>query len=300
MDNVAMDVDTRSLRYFVAVAEELHFTRAAERLFISQPALSKAVRQLETELRAALFVRTRREVSLTPAGQALLPIARGLIDDWQTGLRVTRAAADAAHRVVRVGFAATGAGPLSTRIRAEFVRRHPEVTVEPKRFDWGAEADAVRDGLVDVAFVWLPNDLTGLDVEPIVTETRLAGFAVGHPLAEKNELSIMDVAAEPMMWTRQAPKAWVDWWAVNPRPDGSEPTWGPENDNVEEMLEGVATGEAICFVPTSMAAYYARPDLVWRPLVDVEPLQVVLAWPAEVHNPMIAAFVAVARSVVTG
>jgi DNA-binding transcriptional LysR family regulator len=80
------------------------------------------------------------------------------------------------------------------------------------------------------------------------------------------------------MWTDKAPREWVDWWAVNPRPDGSEPLWGPQNDNVEEMLEQVAAGAAVCFAPASMAAYYARPDLAWVPLADAEPLRVALAW----------------------
>lgn len=81
----------------------------------------------------------------------------------------------------------------------------------------------------------------------------------------------MDLKDEPIMWTRRAPRLWVDWWAVNPRPDGSEPIWGPENENVEEMLEQVAEGAAICITPRSMATHYSRPDLVWVPIADIEP-----------------------------
>lgn len=290
-------MDTRLLRYFVAVAEELNFTRAAERLFVSQPAQSKQIRQLENELRTPAFVRTKRQVSLTPAGEALLPVARRVLDAWQAGLVEVRTAASAAERVVRVGFQATGAGPLTTRARAEFARRHPDVAVEPKRFDWDGEADAVRDGLVDVAFVWLPADTRGLAVEVVAVEHRVVGLAADHRLAGRETVSIMELRDEPIMWTPVASRQWVDWWAVNPRPDGSEPRWGPQNANVEEMLEDVAAGLAICISPTSMATYYARPDLVWRPITDIEPLQIALALPETSSNQLVAAFVDAVRAV---
>jgi DNA-binding transcriptional LysR family regulator len=292
-----MDVDTRLLRYFVAVAEELNFTRAAERLFVSQPSLSKQIRQLENELRTPVFVRTKREVSLTPAGHALLPVARELLQTWQAGLRATRTAASTAAKVMRVGFQATGAGPLATLARTEFARLHPEVAVEPKRFDWGGEAEAVREGLVDVAFVWLPADTTGLEFEVVAVEQRVVGMTTTHPLAALEEVSIMDLAAEPIMWTSLAPRPWVDWWAVNPRPDGSEPVWGPQNANVEEMLENVASGLGIAICPDSMSVYYARPDLVWRPVTDIEPLRIALAWPATSSNQLVASYADVVRKV---
>jgi DNA-binding transcriptional LysR family regulator len=86
-----------------------------------------------------------------------------------------------------------------------------------------------------------------------------------------------------------------DWWAVNPRPDGRSPTWGPENDNVEEMLEQVADGSAYCIVPASMTEYYARPDLVWVHLDDVDPLRIALAWRERDASPLVAAYAAIVR-----
>ncbi|GAA1284042.1 LysR family transcriptional regulator [Saccharothrix xinjiangensis] len=290
-----MDVDTRVLRYFVAVAEQLSFTRAAELLFVSQPALSRQIRQLEADLKIPLFERTSREVHITAAGEALLPVARRLIADWQAAQRTARGIAAAEKRVLRIGFEATGAGPLTTRARTAFAARHPDVTVEPKRFDWGGEVAALRDGLVDIAFLWLPADTTGFHTEIVAVEERLVGLAAKHRLADREHVSIMDLRDEPVVWTRKAPRFWVDWWAVNPRPDGSEPVWGPENGNVEEMLEHVAAGEAICMGPRSMAAYYARPDLVWRPITDVAPLRIAFARPATSMNPLVADFAAVVR-----
>lgn len=288
-------MELRELRYLVAIAQEGNLGRAASVLFVSQPALSYALRKLESELGVRLFDRHPGGVSPTAAGEEIVEEARRTLRQSE---RITAAAArhrDGAASVLRVGFEASGAGELTTKARAEFARRHPGVRVEPKRFDWGEEAAALRDGRADVSFVWLPADLDGLHSEIVHTEARVVGLSVGHRLADRPELSIMDVADEPLMWTDRAPRTWVDWWAVNPRPDGSSPVWGPRNDNVEEMLESVADGAAICFAPSSMARYYARPDLAWVPLSDVEPLRVALAWAEEGATAQVLGFAEVVR-----
>lgn len=293
-----MDIDTRVLRYFIAVAEELNFTRAAERLFVSQPALSKQIRMLENTLQAPLMERTKRNVELTASGQELLPWARQIVSEWNTAQRTVRSAAARATRVFRVGFEASGAGIISTQSRTLFSQRHPDIKIEPKRFDWGGEVEALREGVVDVAFIWLPADIQGLRTEIVATEHRMAGMCFSHRLSNERSISILDLNAEPILWTRRAPRAWVDWWAVNPRPDGSEPMWGPENDNVEEMLEQVASGDAICIGPASMASYYARKDVIWIPIHDIEPLRIAIGWLEPNDNePLIRDFVSLASKV---
>ncbi|WP_433247049.1 LysR family transcriptional regulator [Streptosporangium sp. CA-135522] len=293
-------MELRQLRYLVAIADAGNLGRAAELLYVSQPALSYALKNLESELGVRLFDRHSGGVTETAAGRDVVAEARRTLSQAD---RVTAAAAR--HRrgetgVLRVGFEASGAGELTTRARAEFVRRHPGVRVEPKRFDWGQEVSALRDGRVDVAFVWLPTDVTDLHAEIVHTEPRIVGLPSGHPLAGRDGISVLEVNDEPLMWTEQAPRIWVDWWAVNPRPDGSSPRWGPTNDNVEEMLEHVAEGTAICFAPASMAQYYSRPDLSWVPLTDVEPLQVALAWVDDTNNPLVQGFVHVVRELAAG
>jgi DNA-binding transcriptional LysR family regulator len=288
-------MELRQLRYLVTIADAGNIGRAATRLYVSQPALSYALKALETELGLRLFDRHRGGVTPTAAGRDVVAEARKVLRQAD---RVTAAAER--HRrgqtgVLRVGFAASGAGELTTRARAEFARRHPGVRVEPKRFDWGQEADGLRDGRVDVAFVWLPNDLTGLRAEVVHTEPRVVGLAVTHPLACREGISVLEINDDPLMWTERAPREWVDWWAVNPRPDGSSPRWGPTNDNVEEMLEQVAGGTAVCIAPAGMARYYARPDLAWVPITDVEPMRVALAWAEGADSPLVAGFAAVVR-----
>ncbi|MGO1051226.1 LysR family transcriptional regulator [Crossiella sp. CA198] len=283
------DVDTRLLRYFVAVAEHLSFTAAAKALYLAQPSLSRQIRQLEARLDVALFQRASTGVQLTAAGTALLTAARAHLADWQHTQRLVRSAAAAERGALRVGFVATGWGALARQARTLLSQRHPGA-IEPKRLDWGGEPQALREGAVDIAFLWLPADTTGLHVEPVGTEARWVALSRGHPLADKDSVTIHDLRDEPVMWTRRAPAAWVDWWAVNPRPDGSTPRWGPENDNVEEMLEGVATGAAICISPESMARFYTHPELTWLPITDIAPLRIALAWPQDRTDPLLHAF----------
>ncbi|GAA2299256.1 LysR family transcriptional regulator [Glycomyces scopariae] len=285
-------MELRQLRYLAAIAAHGNLGRAAKALYVSQPALSYALKRLETELGVRLFDRTPAGVAPTPAGVDVLAAAAEAV---AAADRVGAAARR--HRtggVLRVGFEASGAGELTTRARAEFARRRPGVQVVPKRFDWGAEAAALREGAVDAAFVWLPADLGDCESATVHTEPRVVGLPTGHRLAGRVSVTLAETSGEPLMWTDKAPREWVDWWAVNPRPDGSEPLWGPKNDNVEEMLEQVAEGAAVCFAPASLAAYYARPDLAWVPLADAEPLRVALAW--HPGNPLAADFAAVVRS----
>jgi len=287
--------EIRQLRYFVAVAEQGSVSAAALELHLSQSALSEALRKLEVELGVELFERSSRGVVVTPAGAALLDEARPAIAGFDAALDAARGAARGQTGRLRVGFEAAGAGRLSTQARARFLARFPHVRVEPRRFEWGGEVAALREGECDVAFVWLPADLGGLRSEPVASELRYAGLATGHRLAARDQLSVLELNDEPIMWTRRAPRYWVDWWAVNPRPDGSEPRWGPENDNVEEMLEQVADGSAYCIVPASMTEYYARPDLTWIPITDIDPLRIALAWRERDSSPLVAAFAAVVR-----
>jgi DNA-binding transcriptional LysR family regulator len=125
-----------------------------------------------------------------------------------------RAHAEGQRGVLRIGFEASGAGELTTRARAEFARTHPAVRVQPKRYDWGGEAAALRESKVDAAFVWLPADTSGMHVEVVHTEPRVVAVWRGHRLAQRKSISILDIRDDPLMWTTKAPRAWVN----RPRP----------------------------------------------------------------------------------
>jgi DNA-binding transcriptional LysR family regulator len=288
-------VELHHLRYLVAVAEERHFGRAAARLFISQPSLSYAIKTLERELGVQLLDRSPRGVTVTEAGSDVVAQARRTV---RAADKVTSAAED--HRRgqtgrLRIGFEATGAGELGTLARQRFTERFPRVRVDLQRFDWGGEADAVRRGEVDLAWVWLPCDETGLHLEVVATEPRFVGVSDRHRLADRDVVSIDDLAGEPLMRTALAPQFWVDWWAVNPRPDGSAVVWGPGNHSVEECFEQVADGVAACICPASMVAFYRRPDLAWIPITDIDPLRIALGRLRGHPSPTVEAFTHVVR-----
>src|SRR4051794_6193288 len=190
--------DIRQLRYFVAVAAQRSVSAAAVELHLSQSALSEALRKLEVELGVELVTRGSRGVALTAAGEALLPAAQEAIAAFDAAL----AAARGQTGRLRVGFEAAGAGRLSTQARARFLARFGHVRVEPRRHDWGGEVTALRDGECDVAFVWLPADLTGLKSELVATEPRFVGLACAHRLARRDAITVDELNDEPIMWTR--------------------------------------------------------------------------------------------------
>ena len=281
-----MDVDTRLLRCFVAVADERSFTGAAHRLFESQPTVSRQIRRLEELLRTPLFHRGRGAARLTPAGTALLPSARRITDEWRVAVGGIRAAATDGARVLRVGYAVTDPGDLMAAAHAAFAARHPGVTVAPKRLGWGREPAALRDGTVDVAFVWLPSDTSGCHTEVVARERRVLGLPAGHPLAARPGV---DPDSVPARTAGASPGGAVRWWPAG------EHVLGDVAD-IDEVVDCVAAGVALCVVPESVPTRHARAGVVWRPLDDGEPLRIALAWRPG-GGPLVPAFAAVVREI---
>ncbi|MFI0897547.1 LysR family transcriptional regulator [Streptomyces sp. NPDC020983] len=273
-----MDLDLRKVRYFVAVAERLHFGRAAEDLLIAQPALSRQIRALERELGAELFVRDSHRVHLTAAGERLLGDARPLLAAAAAARRRAGRAAHAAGRLVvgfRSGIRVTGA------IRG-FGAAHPDVAVEVRRVDWDDQAAAVLDGRVDVAYVRLPVVEPGLDLTPLYGEPRMAALPAGHPLAARTELTAAQCAAQTEILH------------LCTNTGASGPRQPPAVRTVEEKLEYVAAGRGLTYLPRSTALLHRRPDVVYRPVTDLPPDEVALARPAGEAGRLAAAFTAAA------
>src|SRR5215468_4111199 len=180
-----MDAHLRDLRYFVAVAEELSFTRAAGRLHISQPALSKQIQGLEITLRAQLLARDRRQVELTPAGAALLDVARRLLEQWDEGMAVVADAAAEQTRTLRVGTLTSLGRALYPGVVSHFAKREPGWHIELHSFSWADPTAGLRDQTTDAAFLWLPLDTADTDhiaVRTLVTERRFVALSTRHPL----------------------------------------------------------------------------------------------------------------------
>jgi DNA-binding transcriptional LysR family regulator len=170
------DVDLRKLRYFVAVAEQLHFGRAAEALQIAQPVLSRQIRALEDELKAQLFVREKRATELTPAGQQLLADARPLLASAEA-LRRRVARTARGQGSFTVGFMP---GLIVTEAIRAMLDRHPRLDVTVLSTSWEDQTEVIKDGRADVSYLRLPADLRGLQVRELVAEPRVAALPAGQ------------------------------------------------------------------------------------------------------------------------
>jgi DNA-binding transcriptional LysR family regulator len=283
-----VDVDLRKLRYFVAVAEELHFGRAAARLHIAQPVLSRQIRALEGELRAQLFVRDKRSTSLTEAGRQLLDDARPLL---ASASALRRRVATAARGTFTVAFMP---GITVTDAVRSLSSRYPDVSVELLRTTWDDQIEVLHDGRADVSVVRLPVDRRGLSLRPLFSEPRMVVLRADHRLAGKESVRVGDLADEHLLNDPDAVPEWRDI-AVEVR-DGTASRWR-EFRSVEEKLEHVAAGRGIAVIPRSTSEYYTRSDVAHVLVEDLPPNEVCLAWVAARRSPLIFAFAELLRSV---
>jgi DNA-binding transcriptional LysR family regulator len=273
-----MDAHLRDLRYFVAVAEELHFGRAAERLHLSQPALSKQIRSLETTLRAQLFRRDRRQVQLTAAGTALYAVARDLLRDWDDGVAVVADAAAAESRVLRVGTLTSIGRALYPAIIDHFAKRQPGWQVELRSFGWGDATGGLRDQAVDAAFVWLPVDDAEVETEVLAVERRFVALSTVHPLAGRSSVSFGEIADEPVAALPASAGPARDFWLAVDSRGGLAPRVAAEVDSADEVFEVVSSGAAIVLLAEGNALIYSRPGIVCVPVSGLEPARLAIAW----------------------
>lgn len=288
-----MDVHSRDLRYFAAVAEELHFTRAAERLFISQPALSKQIRLLERTLGAELFVRDRRAVRLTEAGQALLPHARRMLELWDAAQAALAEVAAAQGARLVIGMSTSpGRGGLLPAIRSRFAAEFPQARLELRQVPWQDSTAGLAEGTCDVAFVWLPL------AEPqqfrwlvMATEPRHVALPARHRLASRDSVTMAELLDEPFLALPESAGILRDYWLALDQRDGRPVRIGAVINNPDETYEAVVDGRGVCLIAEGNAPLLTRGDVVTRPVPDVAPSQLVLAWRADDSRPLVRGYV---------
>ena len=282
------DLEVRQLRYFVAVAEELHFGRAATRLGMAQPPLSRAIRELERHLGVELLTRTTRQVTLTPAGEILLRDARTALDAVTAADRRVRHAGTA-RPSLRVAFKADYDSGLMPQILAAYHRDPAAQPVELVLGRPGEQAPAVRDGRADVALMLAPYVDRDLDVEPLLTEPRVVALAAKDPLASRPVLCLADLTGRRLPDGSPADEGGVS------RPAAA---LAPRTTlDLAQIFNLVELGSAVWFPPLSVARRHARPDLVYRTVTDLAPVTLSVAWPRDSHSPAVAAFVRAATDV---
>ncbi|MER6167669.1 LysR family transcriptional regulator [Streptomyces violaceorubidus] len=270
-------MESRALRYFVAVAEELNFARAAERLGISPPPLSRAIRRLETELGVTLFERTTHRVTLTPAGVVLLAEARVALDALEAAGRRARRAAEGPKLVLAVK--ADGDAGLLEPILARYASEPGSVPVAVRLCGWQEQPRLLRAGEADVALVHAPFDGTGLDTETLAAEPRVAALAADHPLAARDRLELADLGLDTGSVERHVDEA------------------RRGHDDLAQVLTAVSLGKVVTLLPASVTARYPRPGVAYRPVVDAPPVVLSLAWPGQSRSTATAALVRAATAV---
>lgn len=294
------DVHVRDLRYFVAVAEELHFTRAAEKSYVSQPALSKQIRALERQLGAELFRRDRQGVALTAAGAALLPYAERLLATWAEGASALAEVTAAERSTLVVGMSTSpGRGGLLPAIRSRFTAARPEANVRLRQVSWDDPTAGLADGDADVAFVWLPlPDAERYGWTVVAEEPRLVALPDTHPLAARSEVDFADLADEPFLALPTDAGPLRDHWLALDERDGQLPRIGAEIASTEETYEALVAGLGICLVATGNAHLITLGGVVTRPVHGISPSRYALAWRREDGaRPLVRAYAEACRLV---
>ncbi len=285
-------MELRQLRYFVAVAEELHFGRAAARLLIATPSLSQQIKALERSLGVPLFRRTSTRVSLTAAGAELLPLARATLAASDDLVDAARGLAEGRATVLRLGFLPFTLTATTRRLLTEFGREAPDVTVRLRQYEWADPSAGLLSGETDAALARPPfTGVERLRLLELGTDDMLAVVAEGHRLARAEAVTRAELAREPWLETEIVtdPVFAREWYLTDLRGDDS-PSVRTSAGTVEEWLAEIAFGRGINVVPAGMAEEYRRPGIAFVPVSDAPPSRLAVAWPAQDAAPAAISF----------
>lgn len=272
-------MELRHLSGFVAVSEELHFGRAAERLHVSQPAVSRLVRNLEKELGVALLDRSTHHVELTAAGLAFLTEVRVVLDQVGVASRAARQAAAAVHIPLRIGFTECTEELLPRALRS-FRRQLPPVRLDLRQVDRDAQVQSLVEGELDVAMRRIPIEHTTLQTELVMREPMVVALPARHALAERGRLSVAGLAgARFVLLPRTVYPQAHDRLHMLCNHAGFVPEVAEEASSLTSVTVLVAAGVGVSIVPASVSARFNLDDIVYRPLENPTPtLPVVVSW----------------------
>jgi DNA-binding transcriptional LysR family regulator len=266
-------MELRHLRYFVAVAEELHFRRAAERLHVAQPAVSEQVRKLEEELGVRLFERTQRSVSLTAAGTAMLEEARRVLRQAEIAMMAARNARDRATSVLRVGYLADSLPGSLPRALQQLSDTVPQVEVRLETASARRLVEGVRERRLDAAIVGLPAPTAGLRVASLGHQRAVAALPVAHPRAVDSALRLERLAPDRLVvLPRETNPAFHNAVVSICRDAGLTSTLVEVAEpRVELALLAVSSGAGIALLPDSVTERFASTSIRFLPLEGVGP-----------------------------
>jgi DNA-binding transcriptional LysR family regulator len=272
------NVGLRHLRAFAVLADELHFARAAERMHISQPALSQTLKQLERATGLQLLARTTRRVELTADGRAFRDETLQVLEQFDRLMDHARATAAGRRGTLRVGFTIGAAVDLVPRILRDYAAAYPDVKVELTEFDFSEPEAGLDDDRSDVAILRPPIETQDVQLSTIATEARVACLPDWHPLAERGEISIYDILDEPIIGA-PGRGVWRDYWLACDYRNGDPPPVVAEVATFETEFQAVASGRGISITAEAAARFYARPGIRFPRITDIPPCEVAVALP---------------------
>lgn len=291
-------MELRHLRYFAAVAEELHFGRAAQRLNIAQPPLSQQIRKLEQELRAKLFDRTKRRVELTGAGRLFLERARVILESADRAVTEARRAAGGELGQIRIGFMSAAMLDIFPRVFRRFAQTLPDVEIQLLQLTSQAQLGMLVDGTLDIAFADLGAGQTqfrasgvALEVRPVTHERLVVALPPEHRLAARRTIAMRDLAAEPWISLPRQPRTgFYDQILGLCQNAGFSPRIARESEQLPTVLTLVAAGFGIALVPDCLLRVWEG-EVAFRPLAEPAFTNVTMAWRRDNRTPALAAMV---------
>ncbi|MFY0407753.1 LysR family transcriptional regulator [Solicola sp. PLA-1-18] len=274
--SVARDVSLRLLRYFEALAAELNYRRAAERLFISQPALSSAIRQLEGLVGDRLFDRDTHSVQLTEVGRQWLPYVRSALREVQVTMDVVDELAGNAQ--VRIGYLTGTGADLLFRLLEGVDRSLPGLAIETTEYDFSDPTAGLRSGATDIALLRPPVDVSDLQTINVAQEGWVACLPREHRLAGREELEIDELLDEDIIAAPLSAGGWRDYWLALDARQGRPAPVVAEAATYDTEMTLVARGVGISFTTSSLVDRYGRHGTVFVPITDRPPSYTALAW----------------------
>jgi DNA-binding transcriptional LysR family regulator len=289
-------VELRQLRYFIAVAEELHFRRAAARLHISQPPLSQQIARLEEELGCRLLNRTRRRVELTAAGEAFLRDARAVLEELDVAVATARRIESGQAGLLRVNFVGSALLSIVPGIIQRFRRGRPNVEIELRERSTLDQLRVLAGGLVDVGLVRPPIEADeSLTAEVVMRERTVAAIPSDHPLAQRSRISLRTLAAEPLvLFPREQAPGFHDLLTGKLAASVRSPHVVQYAPEMTTIIGLVAAGIGLSPVPASVARLGLE-GVTYRPLTGAPDTELLAVTRTGDDSPLVAAFIAEAR-----
>jgi DNA-binding transcriptional LysR family regulator len=289
-------VELRQLRHFVVLAEELHFRRAAARLHISQPPLSKQIAALEQELGCQLLERTRRRVALTPAGEAFLRDTRAVLAELDVAVSTARALDAGLAGVLRIGFVGSALLSIVPAAVQAFSHGRPDVEVELSERSTVDALRLLRSGTIDVALVRPPMEPDAvLRSELVLRERTIAAVPSGHPLARLRRIPLRRLASEPLvLFPRVQAPGFHDLLIGELAATGRSPRVAQYAPEMTTIVGLVAAGIGVSPVPASVA-HLGLDGVAYRPLAGAPDAELIAVTRAHEDAPLVEAFVVAAR-----